>query len=769
LRTSRLALAFALVTGVSSALTATVHAKDDGAVSADDARARADALLKRMTPQEKAGQLVQYFDMTTAPTMNGATAPAVDIEAEVAKGAVGSMLLVVDPLRNTRLQRLAMTKTRLKIPLLFGFDVIHGLHTILPVPIGMAASWDPATVERGQAVAAAEARAVGIAWTFAPMVDITQDPRWGRMVEGAGEDPVLGSAMAAAQVRGFQGVALGTPGRVMAGPKHFLGYGASFGGRDYDEAHISEDMLHNAYLKPFKAAIDAGAGNVMSAYMAINAVPASANRRMLTDVLRRDLGFKGMVVSDANGVESLVKQGVAADPADAAVRALNAGSEMAMTYPMRSSPMLTLPDAVAKGQVTQGALDDAVRHVLETKFRLGLFDHPYADARAAAKVLADPAHRDVARIAAERAAVLLANPNGLLPLDRAALKSVAVLGPLGDSGPDMLGPWVFSSNAPHGVSVVEGLRAKLGAKVAVSYASGVPWPTRKVPSFFDAINKPGPHPAMDEKAEFTHALDLARGADVTVMVLGEALNMSGEFASRSDLSLPGRQQELLDAVIATGKPVVVVLVNGRPLDLGAAKPGAVLEAWYPGSEGGTAIANLLTGDAVPGGKLPFSWIRSAAHAPYTYAYLPSHQPGGANSRYWNESNAPTWPFGFGLSYTTFAYGNLAVDRASVKAGEPVTVSFDLTNTGKRAGDEVAQLYIHQRVGTSSRPVRELKKFERLALAPGETRHMRFTLNADDLRYWSDATGGWVQDASAFDVWVGGSSQAELATSFTVTR
>lgn len=767
MQTSRFALALAITATALAPWSATRPAAKEVTMTQADARARAEKMLARMTIEEKAGQLVQYFDFGGA-TVAGAKTTAVDIEAAIAKGEVGSMLLVTDPARNNALQRLAMTKTRLKIPLLFGFDVIHGLHTIMPVPIAMAASWDPDMAERGQAVAAAEARAVGIQWTFAPMVDITQDPRWGRMVEGAGEDPVLGSAMAAAQVRGFQGDAIGQAGHIVAGPKHFAGYGASFGGRDYDEVDLSENQLRNTYLPPFKAAVDAGAGNIMSAYMALNGVPAAANHWLLTEVLRKEWGFQGFVVSDANGVNSLERQGAAADAKHAAVRALSAGMDLAMSVPGAPSPMLSLVDAVRTGEIPETALDEPVRRLLEVKYRLGLFDHPYVDGKAAPKVLDDFAHREVARIAAERSAVLLANPNGLLPLSRASLKSVAVIGPLGDSGHDMLGPWVFPSNKPSGVSVLQGLRANLGTGVKVGYATGVAWPTRKNPTFFDQLNKPDAHPAIDEKAEFARALDLARNSDVAVLVLGEAQNMAGEFASRSDLKLPGGQQELLDAVIATGKPVVVVLVNGRPLSIGNAKPGAILEAWYPGSEGGNAIANLLLGDATPGGKLPFSWIRSAAQAPYTYAYLPSHQPDGANKRYWNEDNAPTWPFGHGLSYTTFRYGNLTVDHTAVKVSEPVNVSFDITNTGKRSGDEVAQLYIHQRVGNSSRPVRQLKKFKRVTLAAGETRQMRFTLTPDDLRYWSSAEKGWVQDASAFDVWVGGSSQADLATTFAVT-
>ena len=736
-----------------------------------EVRGKADALLKRMTMQEKLGQMVQYFYFKNPDqaTVAEKQKSAVDVDAAIARGEVGSLLLVTDPSEINRLQRIAVEKSRLKIPMLFGFDVIHGLRTIMPVPIGMAASWDPDMVERAQAIAAAEARAVGIDWTFAPMIDIARDARWGRIVESGGEDPVLGAAMAAAQVRGFQGAYIGAPGHVIATPKHFVGYGASVGGRDYDEVDLPESQLRNVYMPPFKAAVDAGAGSLMSAYMSLNGVPAAANRWLLTKVLRQEWGFKGFVVTDANGVNSLELQGVAKDDEQAAVRALSAGVDMAMSGPATPSPMLKLGDALKQGKINAAMVDDAVRRVLEAKIRMGLFAHPYVDAAASEKILNDPAHRDMARIAAERSAVLLANTNGLLPLDRAKLRSVAVIGPLADSAHDGLGPWVFPGNKPVGVSVLDGLRRKLGEGVKVSFSQGVPVPTRTNPSFFDFINPPVPQAKIEEPAELMRAVNLAQGADVTVMVLGEPQNMEGEAASRSHLTLPGAQQKLLDAVIATGKPVVLVLMNGRPLDLGDARPGAVLEAWYPGSEGGNAVANLLLGDAVPGGKLPFSWIRSAGQAPYTYAYLPSHAPTTQTKRYWDADGAPVWPFGYGLSYTTFAYSHLTAAPPVLSRGQGAAVSFDLTNTGKRAGDEVAQLYIHQRGTAVSRPVRELKKFERVHLDPGETRHITFTLTPDDLRYWSEITHDWVEDGSGFDVWVGGSSQADLETQFTAAQ
>ena len=724
-----------------------------------EVRARADALIAQMTPEEKAGQLSQYFYMTGPAGLNKAADQA------LAAGQVGSLLFVSDAAEANRLQRIALDRSRLKIPLLFGFDVIHGLRTIFPVPIGMAASWDPKLVEDAQAGAAAEARAVGIHWAFAPMVDIARDPRWGRIVEGAGEDPYLGSAMAAAQVRGFQGAYLGAPGRIIAGPKHFAGYGASLGGRDYDEANLSDSELWNVYLPPFHAAVEAGAGNIMSAYMPLNGVPATANRWLLTKVLRETWGFKGFVVSDANAVLSLKTQGLVPDAENAAARALQAGLDMEMTAPLATAAMHSAPAALTDGKITVAELDAAVRRVLEAKIRMGLFEHPFVDEAKAEAVLDDPAHLALAQRAAERSAVLLRNEDALLPLDRRALKSVAVIGPLADSSRDTLGPWVFPQNQPKALSILAGLKARLGPAVRVDYSPGVKTPERTFASPF-AMMEPRAKPVpIDEVAEIQRAANLARGADVAVVVVGEPQDMIGEAASRSSLELPGRQQELLDAVVATGKPVVVVLMSARPLDLKETKARAILDVWYPGSAGGAAVANLLLGDATPGGKLPFTWIRSAAQAPNPYAHLLSHAPTTADKRYWNGGSAPTYPFGYGLSYTTFEYANLQVEHGGSPPGEPVTVTVDVKNTGSKAGDEVAQLYIHQRYGSAARPIRELKGFQRVALKPGETRSLRFALQPDDLRYWSAATGSWVQDESVFDVWVGGSSAATLGGHF----
>jgi beta-glucosidase len=721
---------------------------------------RVERLLEQMTVEEKAGQLSDLFVFAQYPTMVKAA------ERNIAAGKVGALLFVTDPIEINRLQRIAMEQSRLKIPLLFGFDVIHGLRTIFPVPIANAASWDPAGVERAQAVAAREARAVGIHWTFAPMVDIARDGRWGRIVEGAGEDPYLGSAMAAAQVRGFQGARIGAPDHVIAGPKHFVGYGAATGGRDYEEVDLSDEALWNVYLPPFKAAIDAGAGNIMSAYMPVNGIPASGNRHLLTDVLRDGLGFKGFVVSDAGAVENLRTHGFAVDYADAAARALDAGVDMEMTS---SSPKSTLlPAAIAAGKVSMAQLDQAVRRVLTAKIRMGLFEHPYVDAGAAAKVLGARRHLAEAQGAAERAAVLLRNEGGILPLTRATVKRIAVIGGLAASAADALGPWVFKQNQPVASTVLDGIRAKAGPGISVTYARGVAIPPRRFASPFANISVAPPADVpVDETAAIAEAVAAARAADVAIVVVGERQDMAGEAASTSTFDLPGGQQAMLDAVVATGKPVVAILMNGRPLDLKDTRAAAILDIWYPGSAAGAATANLLFGDAVPGGKLPFTWPRNAAQVPLYYNHLRSHDPANAGRRYWNEPSTPAYPFGYGLSYTRFTYGEARVDKAAIARGESVKVSVEVANTGTRRADEVAQLYIHQRSGTQARPVRELKGFQRVTLAPGERRTLRFVLTPSELRYWNAAKRDWVIDAAMFDYAVGGDSEVKFAGKFEV--
>ena len=733
-------------------------------------QARVEDLLAAMTLEEKVGQLTQFFYLGTPEATVGASPqkPS-EVEEALGRGGAGSLLFVTDPAETNRLQRLTVEGSRHGIPALFGFDVIHGLRTVFPVPLAIAASWDPDTAERGQAVAAREARAVGIHWTFAPMVDIARDPRWGRIIEGAGEDPYLGAAMAAAQVRGFQGQRLGSPEHVIAGPKHFAGYGAALGGRDYDEVNLSDSELWNVYFPPFQAALAAGAGNVMSAYMDLNGVPATGNRWLFTEVLRDLWGFEGFVVSDANAVRSLHTHGFAADLADAGARGLNAGVDLEMT--MTDPAYARLPEAVERGSVTVETVDACVRRLLTAKVQLGLFENPYVDEDSARAVLADPAHREAARVAAERSAVLLRNEGSLLPLAPDRLGSVAVVGPLADSRRDTLGPWIFDFDLDETVTVLEGLRSRLGES-AVRYAPGIRPAQRVFPSMFDMFpgNTPPDPEDFDDEAELSRAVELARDSDLAVLVLGEWQQMIGEAASRSSLELPGAQLELLQAVVATGTPVVLLVMNGRPLDLRWAVEHvpAILDIWYPGSQGGTAVANLLLGDVSPGGKLPVSWPRTVGQVPMVYAHTTSHEPEKQGQRYWDEASAPLFPFGYGLSYGRFSYSDLVLGRDTLPVGESLTVSVTVTNTGERDADEVVQLYLHQRYGSASRPVRELKGFRRVHLPAGASETVEFAVGPDERRYWSAAVRDFVVEASTFDVWVGGDSTADLAASFTTT-
>ena len=750
----------------------------EGTQATDEAiRSRVDELLAGMTAAEKAGQLTQYFYFRLpGDTENPALGLDVDtqplmVEAALGRGEAGSLLFVTNPAEINRLQRLAVEGNRFGIPVLFGFDVIHGLRTIFPVPIAMAASWDPETIERGQAVAAREARAVGIHWAFAPMVDIARDPRWGRIIEGAGEDPFLGAAVAVAQVRGFQGERIGAPERIIAGPKHFAGYGAAVGGRDYDEVNLSDYELWNVYFPPFRAALEAGAGNVMTAYMDLNGVPATGNRWLFTDVLRDTFGFQGFVVSDANAVRNLVTHEFAADLTDAGARAVSVGMDMEMA--IADPAYAHLPEAVETGAASQEAVDASVRRVLEAKIKMGLLDEPYVDEDRAREVLGDPAHRDVARTAAERSAVLLRNEGGLLPLDTGSLGSIAVIGPLADSKRDTLGPWCFDFDLDETVTVLEGIRGKVGEAVKVEYAPGIRPAQRTFPSMFDMFggNAPEDPEGFDDEAELQRAVELARESDIAVVVAGEWQNMIGESASRSSLELPGRQLDLLQAVVEAGTPVVLLVMNGRPLDLrwAAQHVPAILDIWYPGTRGGSAVANLLFGDVSPGGKLPFTWPRTVGQLPMVYSYTRSHEPENQERRYWDEESTPLFPFGHGLSYASFDYSNLAVDRAAIGPDEALTVSVEVTNTGEREADEVVQLYIHQRYGSASRPVRELKGFQRISLGAGESRALQFTLGRVELSYWNAVARDWVLDASTFDIWVGGDSTAELSTTFEVNE
>ncbi len=716
---------------------------------------RVEVLLKRMSLEEKIGQLAQI----SAADWNTGPAP----EEIIRKQGAGSVLWLNNTKRFNELQKVAVEESPSGIPLLFALDVIHGYRTIFPVPLAMASSWDPAVEEQAQTVAAREARAAGLHWTFGPMLDIARDARWGRIVEGAGEDPYLGAAMAAAQVRGFQGADISDPERVVACAKHFAGYGAADGGRDYDPVYLSEAQLRNVYFPPFQAALKAGVGTFMSAYMDLNNVPAGGNHWLLSDVLRGEWGFEGFVISDAFGVGNLIIQGHARDGRDAAFRALTAGLNMDMAS---NTYLQNLTDLVKDGSISMEQIEEMVRPILTIKVRMGLFEHPYVDEGLSEKVVVRPEHRQIARRVTQRSMVLLRNEGGLLPLSK-NLKNVAVIGPLADSMEATEGSWMVFGHQPEAVTVLQGVRAKL-PNANVTYAPR-PDIRRDIPhpfGEFDAITKKPIQPAEEAEAAFQAAVKTAGGADLVIMVLGENADMAGELASRGSLDLPGRQDELLKAVSALGKPVVLVLLNGRPLSINwaAEHVPAILEAWEPGTEGGNAVADILFGDVNPGGKLPACFPRSGSHAPLYYARNLTHQPESHpmyRSRYWDGPTTPLYPFGFGLSYTTFSIDNLKVSESHIKVGESITVNAEVTNTGKVAGDEVVQLYVHQKWGTDSRPMRELKGFERITLQPDETKTVTFKLGPDELGYWSTNAGKWLQDAAAFDVWVGSDSLATL--------
>jgi len=745
------------------------QAAAQSALTFDQADQKARALLKQMTLDEKIGQMNQSSGVQMP--MLGSEKP----DDLIAQGRVGSILWLIDVNQINRLQHIAVDKSPHHIPILFGFDVIHGYRTVFPVPLAMASSWDPSVEEQAQHWAAEDARAAGIQWTFTPMVDIARDARWGRIVEGAGEDPYLGSAMARAQVQGFQGAALG-PDSVLACVKHYAGYGAAEGGRDYDSSYIPEELFRNVYLRPFHAAEQAGAGSFMSAYMDLNDVPASGNRWLLTDILRNEWGFKGFVVSDAFAVASLQTHGYAKDPADAAYKAVHAGLDMDMASQTFTHNLASL---VKEGKVSEAEIDAAVLPILRVKYQLGLFDRPYVDASKVDAVLDRPEGLALERKLAGRSMVLLKNDKHTLPLST-SIKKVAVIGPLADSAHDIEGGWTVeglfgAGSKSHPVTVLAALKKRL-PDAQIAFVPG-PAPTTQYASLFDQIQgkKPAPPPTNAEIADTIKQVnDAVANADVIVAVMGELAKMNGENASRATLDLPGIQPLMLQAAVASGKPIVLVLENGRPLDLRWASQyiPAILEAWYPGTEGGDAVTDVLFGDVNPGGKLPVSWPRVAGAEPLYYNHNLTHEPEDApnfTSRYWDMNSKPLYPFGYGLSYTTFTFSNLKLSQTSIATGGSTQVSVDVTNTGSVAGDEVAQIYIHQRWGSASRPIRQLEGFKRVTLQPGETRTLTFPLGKDELEFWSPQTKVWAVEPSTFDVWAGDSSTATLHAELTVTK
>jgi beta-glucosidase len=728
--------------------------------------ARVESILKSMTLEEKVGQLVQY----SAGQPTGPGTGRTDYDDMIAHAQIGSLFNVVDPKQVNTYQRIAMEKSRLHIPILFGLDVIHGFKTEFPIPLGLASTWDPSIVEKASRVAAMEASADGIRWTFSPMVDITRDARWGRMQEGAGEDPFLGSVMAAAYVKGYQGSRLDAPDSIAACAKHFVGYGAAEGGRDYNSTEISEHTLREFYLPPFRAALNAGAASLMSAFNSLDGIPSTANPFTLKQILRKEWDFRGLVVSDWNSVGELIPHGVAVDGEAAARKAFLAGVDMDMVSSLYHDH---LQQVVSAGQATQTEVDDAVRHVLRVKLALGLFDHPYVDEAAAPKALYHPESIALAQAAAERSFVLLKNENGpggkpLLPL-AAAMQSVAVIGPLGDD-----------SSYPDGAPPNSGPRVSLTAALTQRLGEG----------HVSRFKGTGILDGTDDG--IAAAVAGAQKADLVVLALGEDPSMSGEAASRANLGLPGRQEELLEAIAKTAKPIVLILFSGRPLTVpwAFAHIPVVLEAWLPGIAGGPALVRTLFGDVSPTGKLAVSWPRSVGQEPLYYNALNTGRPTGdvdltrppTNivekyvSRYLDELNSPQFPFGYGESYTTFSYGPTTINAKTLSAAtlnrslnaEPpaMTAEAGVANTGTREGEEVVQLYIQLRGTTTAQPVRALKGFQHVHIAPGETKTVKFELKAEALAIWNDHNQ-FAAEPAKVTVWIspdsarGSPAQAEI--------
>ncbi|URW75485.1 beta-glucosidase BglX [Sphingomonas donggukensis] len=715
-----------------------------------------DALIAKMTLAEKIGQLTLLTSdwVSTGPTLRAG------YKEDVAAGKVGAIFNAHSVAYTRELQKLAVEGTRLKIPLIFGYDVIHGHRTIFPISLGEAASWDLAAIEKSARISATEAAAEGLHWTFAPMVDISRDPRWGRISEGAGEDTYLGSRIAEARVKGFQGKRIGDTDAVLATVKHFAAYGAPQAGRDYSTVDMSMRELRDTYLPPYKAAIDAGAATVMTSFNEVDGVPASGNHFLMTDVLRNEWGFKGFVVTDFTSINEMVPHGYAKDEKQAGEQAINAGVDMDMQGAVYLNH---LAKSVAEGKVSVATIDTAVRRVLEMKYRLGLFTDPYrfSDAKREKANVMTPAFLAAARDVARRSMVLLKNDRDALPIASSA-KRIAVVGPLGDSKADMIGSWAGQGDrTTKPVSVLEGIRARAGKGVTVTYAKGASY------AFADAAKTDG----------FAEAMAAARDADVIVAAMGEHWDMTGEAASRTSLDLPGNQEALLKQLKTLGKPIVLVLLSGRPNTVAwaAENVDAILEAWYPGTMGGHAVADVLFGDYNPSGKLPVTFPRSVGQVPIYYAmkntgrpYEPKGPEQKYRSRYLDSPNTPQWPFGYGLSYTSFGYSPVTLDRATIRPGQTLTASVTLTNTGKRVGTETVQLYTRDLVGSVTRPLKELKGFRQITLKPGEARRVSFTVSDKDLAFHR-ADMSWGAEAGDFDLFIGGSSDVATPVRFTLSE
>jgi beta-glucosidase len=699
-------------------------------------------LMAQMSLEEKIGQLHQTTRDTNAVKI---------YKDEISRGDMGSFLGggedIETPVTRNALQRIAVEGTRLGIPMIFGHDSIHGFRTIFPIPLAQACAWEPELFERTQRLSARETAAGGNDWTFAPMVDLGRDPRWGRIAEGFGEDPWLGCLYAAANVRGFQGTNVAARDRVVACMKHYVGYGAAEGGRDYNTTEISEFTLRNFYLPQFKAGLDAGAWTFMTAFNSLSGFPSSGNRHILTDILRDEWKFRGFVVSDYQAIEQLIDHGVAADADESARLAINAGVDMEMV----SSNYETLPQQIQDGKVSQATIDESVRRILRVKFLKGLFDRPYADETTYKEAYLRPDAVALAREAATKICVLLKNENNALPISK-SVKKIALIGPLADARAEMLGCWASRGRPQDAVSLAAGIRAKLSADARLTISPGCN--------------------ITNNTAQISRAVADAKAADVIILALGEPRDWSGESKSRTHLDVPGRQMELFRAVVATGKPVIVVLFNGRPLTIPeiSTNATAILEAWHPGVQAGNGVADILFGDASPGGRLTISFPYDVGQVPIYYNHLNTGRPGIGEYKgnYVDAPITPLYPFGYGLTYTTFQYGKVELSAPTIKTGETLSAHVQVKNTGSRPGTEVVQLYIRDvAASVGPRPVRELKGFQKVQLNPGESRDVTFTISNQELGYF-DAAGHWLVEPGKFQVWLSKDSASGKPVDFQLT-
>ncbi|WP_258104087.1 beta-glucosidase BglX [Marinoscillum sp. MHG1-6] len=712
-------------------------------------------LLSKMTLEEKIGQLHQITSQWEMTGPAPATGSAQYYLEHLKTGKVGSMLNVTGAAATLKAQKLVVENSRLGIPLIFGYDVIHGYQTMFPVPLGEAASWNPELLKLSASIAAKESAAAGLHWTFAPMMDVGRDPRWGRVMEGAGEDPYLATVLSVARVEGFQGDDLNNDLTIAACAKHFAGYAFVEAGRDYNITTINDKTLHNVVLPPFKAAAEAGALTFMNAFNTIQGLPATANTYIQRDLLKDKWDFDGFIVSDWNSIGEMVAHGAAEDLKRAAELAINAGSDMDMEG---NAYIAHLKQLVEDGKVDEKLIDDAVKRVLRAKYRLGLFEDPYrySDSTREKSIINAPENHEAARKVARESMVLLKNEGSLLPI-KSDIKSIAVIGPLADDKDTPLGNWRAKAIKGSAVSLLEGVKAAVGDQIDISYAKGCDL-TTSAGTFFTELEF-----INNDKSGFAKAIATAKKADLVLLAIGENCHQSGEGRSQTDISLKGVQMELFNEIIKVNPNVAVILMNGRPMIINeiAEKAPAILETWFGGSQTGHAIADVVFGKYNPSGKLPMTFPRSVGQIPIYYNNMNTGRPGPNEDVFWShytdEKNSPLYPFGYGLSYTTFSYGDLKVDKVSE---QEVSVEVTVTNTGSLAGEEVAQLYIRDKVATLVRPLKELKGFQKVMLETGASQKISFTLTEKDLGYYNNQ-GKWVVEAGEFDIMVGGSSETTL--------